>query len=409
GLTDGELTIDAEATDNNGNDITAQDTAELDAWPNVSIDSVKWATGGDASDVIDQNWGALETGDFGVGLESDIYTAPGDIPAILTSGLNRFGTSGLSIQATENSSYTYEFDVDSEYLLSWTEGGATRTMLGTVTRSDLVSLQGDDRDLLVFRGSVDGVDSVLVIDATGLTGDAYAVDDRDPSTVGFREIEIDGTAAAGSDVEIRDGDGNLIDTVVADGDGGWSTTISPATSSTGEVTATATDPAGNETTDVKAYILGGSGSDTLEGTAGDDVLYGGAGDDTLIGGGGDDILIGGDGDDTFVWQEGDEGTTTDPATDVVKDFGNGENVLDVSDLLQGEEEAEDLSEYIVTEEEGDDTVLYLSSQGELNGDKENADQIIRLEGKSFSDFGGASASQDVINHLLNNGQLNIDQ
>ncbi|TPI51519.1 calcium-binding protein, partial [Mesorhizobium sp. B3-1-8] len=46
-------------------------------------------------------------------------------------------------------------------------------------------------------------------------------------------------------------------------------------------------------------IVGGSGSDTLNGTSGNNSLYGFAGNDTLNGNGGKDIFIGGSGDDTL--------------------------------------------------------------------------------------------------------------
>ncbi|WP_234375929.1 Ig-like domain-containing protein [Halomonas sp. 'Soap Lake  len=151
------------------------------------------------------------------------------------------------------------------------------------------------------------------------------------------------------------------------------------------------------------------GNNTLDGGEGDDVLIGGAGNDTLIGGEGNDILIGGSGDDIFLWQDGDQGTAGAPAVDVVRDFGNGNNILDIADLLQGEEDAVDLSTYIVAEQEGNDTVLYLNSQGGLAGDKENADQVIRLEGKTFADFGGGSTSQQVIDFMIQHGKLEIDQ
>ncbi|EHK61026.1 Ig-like domain-containing protein, partial [Halomonas sp. GFAJ-1] len=150
------------------------------------------------------------------------------------------------------------------------------------------------------------------------------------------------------------------------------------------------------------------GSNTLDGGAGDDILIGGAGNDTLIGGAGNDILVGGDGDDIFLWEAGDQGTPEDAAIDVVRDFGNGNNVLDIRQLLDYETE-DSLADYIVAEQEGDDTVLYLNSEGNLGSDKNNADQVIRLEGKSFADFGDASSSQDVIQHMLDNNQLKIDQ
>ena len=47
-------------------------------------------------------------------------------------------------------------------------------------------------------------------------------------------------------------------------------------------------------------------------------------------------LIGGDGDDIFVWKQGDAGGEglALAAKDVVADFGNGHDVLDLADLLQ---------------------------------------------------------------------------
>ena len=154
---------------------------------------------------------------------------------------------------------------------------------------------------------------------------------------------------------------------------------------------------------------GTGGDDILIGGEGDDILFGQGGNDTLIGGAGDDLLYGGAGADTFKWELNDQGSIDQPANDTVMDFNASEgDVLDISELLQNDEDDTDLSTYIVAEEEGADTVLYISSDGSLAGNIENADQVVRLEGKSFSDFGGGSA-QDVIQHMLNNDQLKIDQ
>lgn len=133
-----------------------------------------------------------------------------------------------------------------------------------------------------------------------------------------------------------------------------------------------------------------AGDYEFTGTNANDVLVGTDGDDILIGGGGDDILTGGAGNDVFLWNSGDEGSVDEPANDVVTDFGNGDNVLDVSDLLDGASES-NVADFIIAEEDGDDTVLYISSEGELGGHTDNADQTIRLEGKSFSDLGGSNA------------------
>lgn len=47
------------------------------------------------------------------------------------------------------------------------------------------------------------------------------------------------------------------------------------------------------------WLIGGTGNDTLTGSAGVDVIYGGSGNDTLNGGSGDDLLEGGAGTDAF--------------------------------------------------------------------------------------------------------------
>ncbi|MDR5907857.1 DUF5801 repeats-in-toxin domain-containing protein, partial [Franzmannia qiaohouensis] len=151
------------------------------------------------------------------------------------------------------------------------------------------------------------------------------------------------------------------------------------------------------------------GNNILDGGAGDDILIGGSGNDLLIGGAGNDILVGGAGDDVFKWNFGDQGDVNSPAHDIVTDFGNGNNTLDIADLLQDESEAT-IGQFVFAEQEGSDTVLYISSNGSLSGNKENADQTIRLEGKSFSDFGASPGdSADLIAKMIESGQLHIDQ
>ncbi|MGV2932783.1 Ig-like domain-containing protein, partial [Vreelandella venusta] len=149
------------------------------------------------------------------------------------------------------------------------------------------------------------------------------------------------------------------------------------------------------------------GGNSIDGGAGDDILIGGAANDTLIGGEGNDLLFGGLGADTFKWELNDQGTADNPAIDTVMDFNASEgDKLDIGELLDYEN-GDSLDAYIVAEEDSGDTVLYVNSEGGLAGDKENADQVIRLEGKSFSDFGGGG-SQDVILHMIQNGKLDIE-
>ena len=169
--------------------------------------------------------------------------------------------------------------------------------------------------------------------------------------------------------------------------------------------------AGNDTLSGGAgddVLLGGAGNDTLTGGAGNDFLKGGAGNDTLAGGVGNDTLIGGDGDDTFVWNFGDQGTAQTPAADVVKDFGNGNDKLDLSDLLQGEEKVTDLSTFLHFDREGDNTVLKVSSTGGLNTKGDNFDQKITLEGVKWDAVDTAASQNQLIKDLITQGKLVVD-
>gem|GEM_PF-1594458 len=154
------------------------------------------------------------------------------------------------------------------------------------------------------------------------------------------------------------------------------------------------------------------GDDTLYGGAGDDILFGQGGNDTLIGGAGNDILIGGAGDDTFVWSNGDAGTVAAPAEDVIKDFGlggsdpNGKDVLDLRDLLIGEEASTDLSHYLNISYEGSDTLIRVSSTGNLQTDGTGFDQVITLEGVDLT--GGLTDQHQIINDLIQAGKLKVD-
>ena len=154
----------------------------------------------------------------------------------------------------------------------------------------------------------------------------------------------------------------------------------------------------------KDTLNGGAGHDVLDGGRGDDNLNGGAGDDTLIGGLGNDTLTGGLGVDTFQWSLADKGTAGAPATDTIIDFqkGAGGDVLDLRDLLQGENSS-NLSQYLHFTASGSDTLVQVSSSGAFNGSNYAAatDQQILLKGVAFADLAGSGASDaQVIAELL---------
>lgn len=143
----------------------------------------------------------------------------------------------------------------------------------------------------------------------------------------------------------------------------------------------------------------------MSGEAVDDValneIVGTDEDDQLFATSSNELLTGGAGDDSFVWLSNTGGDSGDPTWDVVTDFGQGNNVLDLSDLLPGEAR-DDLGQYLFAEVQDGDTVVYISSQG-VGNPKENADQVIVLQNFVLEGSG------DVIGDLLDNQQMKIDQ
>ncbi|CAM5192788.1 hypothetical protein CDEN61S_02571 [Castellaniella denitrificans] len=171
-------------------------------------------------------------------------------------------------------------------------------------------------------------------------------------------------------------------------------------------------------------LFGQGGNDHLYGGQGEDVLYGGAGNDHLYGGAGSDTLIGGAGNDTFVWQLHDQwenggansGNAPIPVDHVV-DFSGGDK-LDLSDLLQGEEQhlttdgsgqvlSGDLTQYLHISVEDGNTVINVSSHGTLNAAGNGYDQQIVIDNVDLT-AGHSGDQAALINSLINDGKLKVD-
>jgi Ca2+-binding RTX toxin-like protein len=164
-------------------------------------------------------------------------------------------------------------------------------------------------------------------------------------------------------------------------------------------------------------VFGGSGDDRLEGGAGDDVLSGGSGNDVLfgdegedrlVGGSGDDSLVGGGGIDIFALEAGDEGSIGTPAVDTIADFtvGVGGDVLDLSDMLQNEDLAS-LDGFLNFDYDGasGNTTISIDTDGS-SGTFEASQQIV-LTGVDLT-ANGTLSDQQILDNLLNNGNLVVD-
>lgn len=77
-------------------------------------------------------------------------------------------------------------------------------------------------------------------------------------------------------------------------------------------------------------LTGNGGADVLNGMAGNDVLLGGAGADTINGGVGNDTLTGGSDADRFVFTDTDATTAFGLSNDVITDFTNGVDRIDLT-------------------------------------------------------------------------------
>jgi uncharacterized protein YegL len=164
-------------------------------------------------------------------------------------------------------------------------------------------------------------------------------------------------------------------------------------------------------------LFGQEGNDILDGGDGDDYLHGGSGNDTLIGGLGNDILIGGlgsdtmtggAGSDTFKWLAGD----ADGSTDTITDFTlgapqSGGDVLDLSDLLVGVPTLgnnEDLAAVL------DSYLQFNTATKTLTIDPAGAggSQELTIQFQNSLGIASLGSNQEIIKHLLDDGNLKVD-
>ncbi len=266
------------------------------------------------------------------------------------------------------------------------------------------------------RAGYQGSDS-----AVNVLVDGVVIDTVVANQVGFNSYEFSFTGTGESmRIELQATDSNstggLVDNIRVD-------YIAPGfgkaeDSEEVESTIVATDEGDTfEGTAQGELVEGMDGNDTMLGGAGNDVIDAGSGDDYIAGGAGSDTLTGGVGADTFSWSLSDA-SSDGPSIDIITDFNNGSDTIDLKDLLIAESnDAETLSNYLHFETDGDKTTVHISAEGKFahdaggeldtNSVTENTTQIIQLDGVDLTSGGSASDLQ-VIQNLISNNQLITD-
>jgi Ca2+-binding RTX toxin-like protein len=245
------------------------------------------------------NSGTIQSANFA--LHSDVDTL-----TILNTGRiigKVFAESGtVTLHTTGTIRGTVTFAGGDDELIS------TGTIFGSVD-------MGGGNDMLDLRsGVISGVNTAT----GGLGDDSYYVSARKINILEALNGGTD-TVYSESDYTLRDNFENL-------------TLIGDAINGAGNALANALN--GNEFGNYLNGMLGADtlygndGDDTLLGQAGGDLLFGGNGDDRLDGGAGREYLTGGTGADVFVFSATSHTTTALP--DVINDFTQGEDLIDLS-------------------------------------------------------------------------------
>ena len=145
-------------------------------------------------------------------------------------------------------------------------------------------------------------------------------------------------------------------------------------------------------------LLGTDFTDFLLGNASANTLVGGDGNDMLTGRGGADILTGGAGDDTFRYLATADSTVA--AHDVITDFGNGSDVIDLTaisgitnDAVYSATTPTTVAAHsVVYFQNGADTVIYANASNATEN-AANADMMLVLTGVDASTLNAGSIHQ----------------
>lgn len=154
---------------------------------------------------------------------------------------------------------------------------------------------------------------------------------------------------------------------------------------------------GHEGSDVLRDTVGGL---TLDAGGDDDVLYAHLSGSNLIGNSGNDQYILGSSTDTSIWKKGHEGTTTNPASDILKNFASvdgNKDVVDIAGLLP-REASKNPERYLKLEQDSSNSLLKVATE---NPDEWT--QFIVFEDTLLIPDGGSA--DEALRLMIEQGQL----
>lgn len=302
---------------------------------------------------------------------------------------------------------------DGGYVLAWTEYDGTEADDSPETNVVLQRFDALGRvtgEPLVIGGAGDDVlsdietlkDGRVVVTYMSETGDATDVSNLRYQIIETRGAVIEGSAVA--DVMVAsmsdstlygyDGDDRLRGMGGDDalhGQGGADTLYGGTGDDTLSGGLGSDNVNGSQGDDM---LRGGSGDDTLDGGVDADILSGDSGDDRLVGGGGRDVLNGGSGSDVFDFNAVSESGNSRATQDVISDFFEGEDTIDLSTIdaragVAGNQAFTFIGSAAFTAEgqvrvvaAGDTTILQVNTTG-----TGGAEMVIRITGVVTLDAG----------------------
>ncbi|WP_163836140.1 retention module-containing protein [Spartinivicinus ruber] len=177
------------------------------------------------------------------------------------------------------------------------------------------------------------------------------------------------------------------------------------------IQATSSEKNGSAATTLQVINIEVNGADavkpgaTVSGSSGHDAILGDAGDDIIFASAGSDSLTGSGGADQFIWNKDAvaSGTVAKPIEDHITDFNKGEDILNLKDLLEGEN-VDTIDDYLAINIDGKSTTIEVSPAGD--------DQVVQkvvLENVDLSSQYGTADSHTILQNMINDGTLIIDQ